>query len=511
MKQNRGHSMVAGRLIGLGAAVLVTSATAASCTRTAEQGTVDVQEHGGGQVVTLWTDSLELFMEHPPLLAGVESEPWAIHLTWMADWQPVQDGTLQLRLVGADGESHVFVAASPARAGIFAPRTLLPRPGRYELALELNAHGKTFPIPGGELEVFETEASLPEAGEAETASLISFLKEQQWEIPFAVTTAEIRQIRSSLSVAGESVAPPDHMARISAAVSGIVAVKGAANVGQRVIAGQTLVILEPTEGSSSYPTLLAETDRLVREFERAERLYSAGAVPERRMIEARHEVDVARARLAGISGPGGANDVPDGSYRFKLRSPIAGIVVERFLTPGQRVQVGEPSFTVVDSRTLWLQLHVPAASAGEASGTTGAAFTVEGGRRNYTTAGLVSVGSVLQPETRTLPVVFRVDNPTGEIKVGMLADGRLFIGEAESGVAVPDEAIREEDGLHVIYVEMGGESFERRVLDRGPGDGEWTIVRRGVKAGERVVIEGAYQVRLASLGEVEAADHGHAH
>ena len=78
-------------------------------------------------------------------------------------------------------------------------------------------------------------------------------------------------------------------------------------------------------------------------------------------------------------------------------------------------------------------------------------------------------------------------------------------------VAVPDAAIREEDGLHVAYVEVGGESFERRVLDRGPGDGSWTIVRRGLAAGERVVIEGAYQVRLASLGEVTPADHGHLH
>ena len=154
---------------------------------------------------------------------------------------------------------------------------------------------------------------------------------------------------------------------------------------------------------------------------------------------------------------------------------------------------------MLDGGTLWLHLHVPAAHAAAASSATGATFTVEGGSRVYATSGLISVGSELDPATRTLPVVLRVENPTGEIKVGMLADARLFLGEAESGVAVPDIAIREEDGLHVAYVEVGGESFERRVLDRGPGDGQWPLIRRGIAAGEQVVTEGAYQVRLASL------------
>ena len=199
------------------------------------------------------------------------------------------------------------------------------------------------------------------------------------------------------------------------------------------------------------------------------------------------------------------------AYRFRLLSPISGVVVDRRLSPGQRVEAGDPAFTVLDGRTLWLHLHVPAAHAAAASSASAAAFTVEGGSLVYMTNGLVSVGSVLDPTTRTLPVVLRVDNPTGDIKVGMLADARLFLGEAESGVAVPDAAIREEDGLHVAYVEVGGESFERRVLDRGPGDGQWTIIRGGIAAGEHVVTEGAYQVRLASLGEVEPADHGHPH
>ncbi len=93
----------------------------------------------------------------------------------------------------------------------------------------------------------------------------------------------------------------------------------------------------------------------------------------------------------------------------------------------------------------------------------------------------------------------------------MLVEARLFRPSSVEGVAVPSRALRKEDALDVAYVQVGGESFERRVLTLGPSDGEWTVVTGGIRSGERVVTEGAYQVRLASLNASEIADHGHPH
>ena len=68
------------------------------------------------------------------------------------------------------------------------------------------------------------------------------------------------------------------------------------------------------------------------------------------------------------------------------------------------------------------------------------------------------------------------------------------------GWPVPAAAVLEEDGLAVVYVKVGGEAFQRRVVELGPSDGSWTIVAAGVESGEQVVTTGAYQVKLASLG-----------
>jgi multidrug efflux pump subunit AcrA (membrane-fusion protein) len=75
---------------------------------------------------------------------------------------------------------------------------------------------------------------------------------------------------------------------------------------------------------------------------------------------------------------------------------------------------------------------------------------------------------------------------------------------------VPTTALIEEEGLTVVFVQRGGETFERRVVAVGLTDGDWTEVRSGVAEGERVVSTGAYAVRLASVSTGGPA-HGHAH
>ena len=93
----------------------------------------------------------------------------------------------------------------------------------------------------------------------------------------------------------------------------------------------------------------------------------------------------------------------------------------------------------------------------------------------------------------------------------MLVTGRLLVGNKESGVVVPSRAIRDEDGLLVAYVQIGGETFERRAVQLGATDGLWTVVLSGVRQGEHVVTLGAYSIKLSSLNTSEISDHGHPH
>jgi multidrug efflux pump subunit AcrA (membrane-fusion protein) len=64
--------------------------------------------------------------------------------------------------------------------------------------------------------------------------------------------------------------------------------------------------------------------------------------------------------------------------------------------------------------------------------------------------------------------------------------------------------------MFVVFVQVEGEAFERRVLELGVRSGGWVAVLAGLAAGDRLVVRGAYDVELAAGGGA-VPSHGHAH
>lgn len=180
----------------------------------------------GGAVVTHWTDALELFVEYPPHVRGLEGDVWAIHLTWLADWSPVEEGSLTLALEGPGGAREEIVMPAPARSGVFTTAPVLPVAGIWRADFTLSVGGREYPVPVGDLEVFESVDALVPEEDVASPGLITLLKEQQWVMPFGVAVAEERSIPRSIPAAGEIVAPADGLAHVSVPVTGLVVVQG---------------------------------------------------------------------------------------------------------------------------------------------------------------------------------------------------------------------------------------------------------------------------------------------
>jgi RND family efflux transporter MFP subunit len=464
-------------------------------------------ELGGSEVITIWTDRTELFFEHPAIIAGAPGEPWAVHFTDISTFQAVTEGRLTLEFQGPDGQVHTTVQEEPARAGVYNPAPSLPSAGMYDLVMILEGPQVEDEIFVGPVQVYASEADLPVLPPTEEVG-ISFLKEQQWPIDFHTVEAARRVVAPGLEVTGRLEPVPGRTAEVTAPVDGIVRWdenRSAPAAGTWVRAGQRLVRLAPVAGDATFAQLRSQAARMEREVARAERLVAAQAAPARRLEEARHDLEVIRAQLAALDAEGS-----DG-YTLSLTASIGGAVVQRSFVSGQRVDAGTSLLTLVDPSELHVILQVPAVH-GEALGDVQAAtFTPEGSNRVSRTTRLVSVGAVLDPVRRTVPVTFLVDNPDRRLRPGSLVTGRLLGGEPEPAVAVPSDAVVDEDGLLVAYVQIGGESFERRAVSVGATDGQWTVVLSGVRRGERVVTVGQYQIKLSSLNTSEISDHGHPH
>ncbi len=485
--------------------VLWCAVAAAACDGPA----AEVEEPGlASVVVTQWNDLTELFLEYPEIVAGRPTGNWAIHLTDMTTFEPIRSGTLTVRFapLSGGGSGEVYTIEAPARDGIFLLDPVVARPGRYSVELSLNSPQVQSAHLLPEVVVHASLDDAPLEGEEEGGAIV-FLKEQQWVIAFAVEPAVVREVQRSVRAPAE-ISPPDGaLVQVSAPVDGIApadANRSAPSVGDRVQQGDVLVVLAPAAQDGGYTEVRGRVERLEVEVARAQRLLAAGAIPQRRLDEAQHDLEIARAELEAMGGSA------EGEYLLRLRSPIDGVVARRDFVAGGRVTAGSALFTVVNPTTAWLRVQVPVSRVGSL-GAPPARFSVEGSSGVEQATRRVSVGAVVDPRTRTVPVVYEVTGPAaGRVAFGQIAEAHVPLDGLERGVAIPQAAVLDDNGTPVAYVQIGGEEFERRVLTLGASDGARVLVRGGVREGDMVVTTGAYQVRLASLSGNEFAG-GHAH
>jgi RND family efflux transporter MFP subunit len=122
---------------------------------------------------------------------------------------------------------------------------------------------------------------------------------------------------------------------------------------------------------------------------------------------------------------------------------------------------------------------------------------------------LVDIGAVVDEQTRTAKAVFEVNNAAGKLRLGMQAHLRLAAGDKRPVLLVPKEAVLENEGKKIVYVLRTGEEFERRDVVVGEEYGDKVAIVSGVKPGERVVTQGAYQLKLQELRPADAGAHTH--
>lgn len=171
---------------------------------------------------------------------------------------------------------------------------------------------------------------------------------------------------------------------------------------------------------------------------------------------------------------------------------------------------------MLDAGTVFVEARVPEGAVTRLSGAKGASAELPGERGTFlplTGAGqgqLVFLSPQVDTTTRTVALVYEANNRDGRLRVGQQLTLHVETARAEDTVAIPDSAIVEEAGQPVAFVQVSGETFQKRALKLGIRDGNFVQVLDGLREGERVVTKGAYAIRLSSVSGVIPA-HGHAH
>jgi membrane fusion protein, heavy metal efflux system len=383
---------------------------------------------------------------------------------------------------------------------------------------------------------------------AERAGTVKFLMEQQWRIRMKLSLTEEQTVARQVTATGRVVPAANHQAVVAPPVGGIILRGSIPRVGQRVAQGQLIVRLQQTATSAEQAQVRAvqtqarieaarieaergaaagevnatrtRLDLARREAERARRLYEQKAYSQRQLEAAEAELitaqaasDAAQARVAALEA---ARDVAQSDLggvganaTYDVRAPIGGLVTKVSKSIGERVAPGEAILEVTNFDTVWVEAPIFERDLALVRANGKARFTTMAfpGREFYGT--LIDVGEIIEEEKRAAHVIFTVPNQGRALRVGMQADVRLDASESVKAMMIPREAVLDDEGKKIVYVLLSGEEFQRREVKLGDEHGGKVAILEGLKAGERVVTQGALQLKLQELNPGGAPAHTH--
>jgi len=181
-----------------------------------------------------------------------------------------------------------------------------------------------------------------------------------------------------------------------------------------------------------------------------------------------------------------------------IRSPVAGTVVEKLITPGQLLQAGTtPCFTVADLSTVWVMANLfesdlPFVAPGAPAQilTAGGGIPIQG-KVDY-------IAAIVDPTTRAVSVRIVAPNPNGLLKRDLYVRAIIQATRESNGLLIPVSAVlRDDENLPFVFVAEPQGTFARRRVELGTRMNDRQEITSGLTAGETIVVEGALFLQFA--------------
>jgi membrane fusion protein (multidrug efflux system) len=236
------------------------------------------------------------------------------------------------------------------------------------------------------------------------------------------------------------------------------------------------------------------------EFERKEALYKEALVTRQQ-----YDDIVARRLLAEgeVDRAGGTLDLArEKLAKTKVHAPIAGIVREKKVTPGDYVRNGTPLLYLTRNNPVKLSFTVTEKDVARLKIGQECVFKVDSFPDREFKGKLSVIYPNLEERTRSLQAEALVPNPQMLLKPGLFARVTLYTGGAVDKVIVPITALLYENNKVKVFV-VEGDQAKERFVQVGGKYGEYMELAEGLKGGEQLVVVG--QNNLAEGVKVNVA------
>ncbi len=203
-----------------------------------------------------------------------------------------------------------------------------------------------------------------------------------------------------------------------------------------------------------------------------------------------------RMRLAGMSEAQIRTIESSGKVQARLviHAPIDGVVAELAAREGMTVMSGAALYRINGLRTVWVNAEVRESEAAQVR--VGSAVEA----RAAALPGKVFKGRVsailpeVNPATRTLKARVEVANPGAELKPGMFASVNFTPAARKEVLVVPSEAVIQTGKRSVVIVAQADGRFTPVDVEAGMEASGQTEIRKGLEAGQKVVVSGQFLI-----------------
>ena len=346
-----------------------------------------------------------------------------------------------------------------------------------------------------------------ESEEAKHSDEIIFPKAQA-----AKTTFEVREIQPAsfnqvVKTTGQVLAAPGDEAVIVATSNGVVSFSSnKLTEGTKVQKGQSLFQISSKDIEGDYYTKVKATYEAAKaSYDRAEALVKDKIISQKEFESIKLEFENAKTAYDAVSNNKTAKGV-------SVNAPINGHMKNILVKEGEYITVGQPIATVSQNQRLVLRAEVSQRYYNAMQSVKSANFKTPYDNKVYSledlNGRLLSFGKTSNENSFFIPVSFEFDNK-GEVIPGSFVEVYLISAPIENTLSIPVSALTNEMGIHYVYVQIDEEGYRKQEVALGANNGKEVQIIKGLHPGDRVVTQGAYQVKMASASG--AIPHGHSH
>lgn len=316
------------------------------------------------------------------------------------------------------------------------------------------------------------------------------------------TGVERRSVETPLRLTGEVEFDQRRVAHVSTQAEGMIR-KVHVTLGDTVDAGDALLEVDSVaagDAQAAYLESRAELKLAERNYDRLAELRKEGISSEKSLFQAEQERNAAKIRVEAASRKLGRLGVASAAGSLVLRAPAAGTVLDMHAVAGEVAKAGEPLVTVGDNASVWVwadlyERDIALVTRAQREAPLAAEIEVKAYPKRRFPGTVDFVSPTMSESSRTVKLRIAVPNEGRQLLAGMFATVQLFLPGEGQALALPHEAVVEDEGRSFVFVHHHDDYYVRRPVAVGRGSGGFVVITRGLTGDETVVADGSFLLK----------------